>query len=333
MKSLAICIPTYKRPLLLKQCVLSAIRSAEGRPISVHIADDSLSDINDKVLNELSSQYPFVHVSKNEVNLGIDLNIQHVVDLCNADYAWLMGDDDQFMSDAVARMWDLLQNKEPTFIYANYAFVSEDHGRVLGIAWPDAPDGKVELPTFISNSLWRAGFIGGCVLHRKAFTATDPTPYKGTYYTHVGRIIDMLAANPRMLVVSEPSVANRAEGDDTFTWKKDSFGVFLGFERLCEVAAQRNPALKDVLMKAKAAYRHRLGYFSRKTVFRLRSQGGFDWHQYTTYVRGADVSPGVKRSLAFIACLPVGVAQLLARAYRSLRQRRSRAGDTRQAQP
>lgn len=95
MTSLGICIPTYKRPDFLRRCVLSAITSANGRPLRIFIADDSVSDINAALLLELTTVHPFVQVNRNQRNLGIDANIQRVVDLCDCDYAWLIGEEDR----------------------------------------------------------------------------------------------------------------------------------------------------------------------------------------------------------------------------------------------
>ena len=46
VKTLSICIPTYRRPALLERCVRSVISSAADRPIEIVVADDSVSDIN-----------------------------------------------------------------------------------------------------------------------------------------------------------------------------------------------------------------------------------------------------------------------------------------------
>lgn len=71
MTTLGICIPTYRRPDFLRRCVLSAIASAEGQPLRIFIADDSMSDINTPVLSELTAAHPFVQVHQNAKNLGI----------------------------------------------------------------------------------------------------------------------------------------------------------------------------------------------------------------------------------------------------------------------
>lgn len=177
--------------------------------------------------------------------MGIDDNIQQAVDLCDCDYAWIVGEDDYFLPGSVQRVHDLLQETSNAFIFANYAYVGDDGSRLLGRAL-DEPDVELVGADFVAKILWAAGFIGACIVDRRRWGGTDAAPYKGTYYTHVGRICELLARwGESVRIVSEPCVANRVEGTDTFTWKRDSYGVFFGFRAMCESVAFQCPALAD----------------------------------------------------------------------------------------
>ena len=116
MTTLGICIPTYKRPDFLERCVMSAIKSADSRPIKIFISDDSCSNTNDFVIDKLTSLYNFIVINRNQNNQGIDQNIQTVVDMCNCDYAWLIGEDDEFVFDGIKKMYDLIQDTSLPFI-------------------------------------------------------------------------------------------------------------------------------------------------------------------------------------------------------------------------
>jgi glycosyltransferase involved in cell wall biosynthesis len=326
MKTLAICIPTYRRPEMLERCILSAIAAAGSRPISICIADDSVTDANVAVLSRLQKVHPFIRWQRNPKNLGIDRNIQVALAMSESDHAWLIGEDDLFLAGSVARMHELIQHRDEPFIFSNYLYVTEDHQRILGAALVDAPDGEQPAREFIVESLWSTGFIGGCVLRCDAWETTDGASYDGTYFTHVGRIVDLLAGHPVVHVSSRPAIANRSQGADTFTWKKDSFGVFLGFERMCSAAAQKHPALSDALAQATRNYRRRFAYFSVKSTFRLRSQGAFDLRQFRAHVAGCRIEPWRKAWMLFLALTPRVVLVPFASAYVALveRQRRRR---------
>ena len=123
-----------------------------------------------------------------------------------------------------------------------------------------------------------------------------------------------------------PAVANRAQGDDTFTWKKDSFGVFLGFERMCQLGAQRHPALRPVIERAADTYRRKFAYFSIKTTFRLRSEGAFDLRQFRVHLARCRIEPWRKAWLLGLALMPRALLKPLARAYVAHLERRRRLG-------
>jgi glycosyltransferase involved in cell wall biosynthesis len=236
MKTLAICIPTYRRPALLERCLRSALASAQDRPISVIVADDAVSDANVEVMTRVTAEHPNVQWHRNPNNLGIDDNIQRAVELCTADFAWLVGEDDTFVAGAVAAMVDRLQHLDVPFVFANYRYVDDSMERELGTALPTAADGTMPCGPFLEQWLWAVGFLGACVVCKSAWNITSAQPYRGTYYTHVGRIVEMLAREPSVAIVAQPCVCNRVEGQDTFSWKTDSYGVFFGFVAMCRSA-------------------------------------------------------------------------------------------------
>jgi glycosyltransferase involved in cell wall biosynthesis len=247
VKTLSICVPTYRRPALLERCVRSAVASAGDCPIEIVVADDSVSDVNAATMQQLSREFAFVRWIRNERNLGIDDNIQHAVDLTGTDYAWLIGEDDLFLPGAVARMHARIQSGEQAFVFANYHYVDVDPAVVLGTALSEPLPPTMSRDEFISNHLWATGFIGGCVVRKSDWSRTDPAPYKGTYFTHVGRIAEILSRQQTVAIESRPAIANRAEGADTFTWKHDSYGVFTGFLTMCKQVSTRVPELASVL--------------------------------------------------------------------------------------
>jgi glycosyltransferase involved in cell wall biosynthesis len=323
MITLSICIPTYRRPAMLKRCLLSAIDSAEGRAIKIFVADDSVSDINIEVLSDMRAKFPFVHWEVNAVNLGIDENIQRVLAMSDCDYAWMIGEDDVFLPGAIANMFDLVQTASYPFIFSNYQYVNEDHSRILGLALPDVPGGQHNAREFIEHSLWSVGFLGSCVLRRDVLARTSGAAYRGTYFTHVGRVVDILASSPDLYVSAKPGIANRAQGDDTFTWKKDSFGVFLGFERMCSIAAAANPSIAPSISAAARNYRAKFAYLSVSTTFRLRSEGAFDLRQYRVHIKTLDIEPWRKMWMLGLAVVPRVLIKPVASAYVAYKRART----------
>lgn len=320
MTTLGICIPTYKRPDFLRRCVLSALEAAGDRPVRVFIADDSMDATNTALYRELAEFSDRVVISRNPVNLGIDDNIQRAVDLCDSDYAWIVGEDDYFLPGSVQRVHDLLQQSSSAFVFANYVYVSDDGGRVIGQAL-DEPPAQMSGLDFVASHLWAAGFIGGCIVDRQRWAATSPAPYKDTYYTHVGRICELLAELGAVVhIVSEPSVANRVDGTDTFTWKHDSYGVFFGFQAMCAAVARQFPAIAGQAQNAATVMEHRYQWLSLRVAMRLRSELGYDKAQYSRYLATHIRNPIKRLALYLISVTPPRVMRSLVSGYRRLRR-------------
>jgi glycosyltransferase involved in cell wall biosynthesis len=320
MKTLAICIPTYRRPTLLERCVRSALTSALGRPISIVVADDAMSDDNVLTMTRLTAEHPNVYWHRNTSNLGIDDNIQNVVDLCRSDFAWLIGEDDTFTAGAVAAMFDRLQHLDAPFVFANYRYTDQSMQRELGTALPLSVSISMPCRLFIEQHLWAVGFIGACMVRKTSWDATAPAPYHGTYYTHVGRIAEMLASQTAVTLVSEPCVCNRVEGDDVFTWKKDSYGVFFGFVAMCRRVGERIPALAESMVRAAAAMERRHRWLSLRVALRLRSENAFDRAQYDKYLRHWPMSGLKKQLLLWVSVAPPAFFRPLVALYRSVRR-------------
>lgn len=299
MKTLGICIPTYRRPEFLRRCVLSAFESAGDRKINVFIADDSMDETNQTLYAELQMQFDSLIICHNIANLGIDDNIQNAVNICDCDYAWLVGEDDYFLPGAVKRVYDLLQVDSPIFVLVNYVYGGDKSEILLGQALEAVPS-RMDATDFIAHNLWAAGFIGACIVDRRRWERTSTIPYKNTYYTHVGRICELLSTcSEPLTVVAEPCVVNRVEGIDTFTWKHDSYGVFFGFCAMCRAVAKHCPAFRNAAATAIQVMTNRYGWLSIRLAMRLRSELGYDHAQYRRYLR-PHISNPLRRLVFFL---------------------------------
>ena len=218
------------------------------------------------------------------------------------------------------RVHDLLQHTSNPFVFANYVYVGDDGGRVIGQAL-DAPPVQVPGGDFVACHLWAAGFIGACIVDRRRWGDTSPAPYKGTYYTHVGRICELLAAPGAVVhIVAEPCVANRVDGTDTFTWKHDSYGVFFGFKAMCATVARQFPSIAGQAQEAAEVMEHRYHWLSLRVAMRLRSELGYDKRQFTRYLASHIRNPFKRLAFYLISIAPPAMIRSLVTAYRRLRR-------------
>jgi len=135
-------------------------------------------------------------------------------------------------------------------------------------------DTTVTADQLIRRHLWSAGFMGACLFELRSWRRVASNRYHGTYYAHVGHIVEMLERPDRPVrILGAPLVANRAECPEWFTWRTDALGVFFGFERMCAIASSVVPALAPALDEAALAYRGKQRYLSPRSMARMRADG------------------------------------------------------------
>lgn len=279
---LGVCIPTYKRPEQLERTVRSVIRSGREHGIPIYITDDSCDGTNDNVISKLQQEYSFIHHVRNPNNLGIDGNIRRCAEVCTSRYAWILGEDDRLVSGAVSTMLACLEKTGSSFpyYYVNYVSVDEDvsfvlHERSLQL------DGDNAMPTaeFYARHAWSMGFLGACVVDAERWRSTSPEPYLGTWYAHVGVIMEMCREG-EVYLVAEPLVLNRCGTPRTFTWTGSAFDVLGGWKKLADMLEPQFG--KETCNASVASYQAAHGTNSVKLLCYLRADGAFGFSKLRT---------------------------------------------------
>lgn len=232
--TLGVSIPAYKRPEQLLETVRSVVASGREFGIPVFITDDSMDGTNDSVLDLLRAEYPHIQVFRNEKNLGVDANILRSVDVNTCRYAWLLGEDDRLVSGAVASVLRVLEQEGAPFVYVNYSSTNADFTKTLKpVSLRLQTRVRVSSDQFWRKYAWSAGFIGACVVRKKDWDNTNRTQYLGTWFAHVGTIMD-LCHGQEIPMIPEPLVQNRCGSTELFTWTSSMMDVLDGWRRLCE---------------------------------------------------------------------------------------------------
>lgn len=322
---LGLCIPTYKRPDQLSACVSSIIRAAGPHRIPIFIADDSTDDTNTEVIRQLQARYPFIMHDRNPRNLGIDRNILRSVDLCTCRYAWMIGEDDRLVPEAIETVLPLLENarEELPFVYVNYASVDETLTLVLREqSLPLAHDTTVPAESFLPSYAWSIGFIGACIVNRTLWGTVDRTPYLDTYFAHVGMILEYMKGRVFHLT-ARSLVLNRCGRASIFTWTGNAFDVMYGWARMTkalephyghEVCARSNRRMDQAHGTGTLLW---YGY--------LRADRAYTLACYHTYVRPQSGIPPLRKAGAWlIALTPPAAFQAVRLILTALRKRTCR---------
>lgn len=302
---LGICIPTYKRPDQLSACVKSIIAAAAPFEVPIFISDDSADATNKQVLVELSNDYPYIFITTNEKNLGIDKNILQSVNICKCEYAWMIGEDDRLQADGIETIMPLLDKHsgdEWPFFFVNYASVDADIKLYLKEQALEIDEDIIE-PTdmFLSQHSWAAGFVGGCIVNTKLWNTINQKRYVGTYFAHVGTILEMLH-NSKVYLVARSLVLNRCGEPRLFTWSDSTFNVAGGWKEMMTLLESTYPP--QLCQQAIKQFEKAHGLYSFRFLCYARADYAYRLKDYNEFLKPLYHSITYRSIAKLIACTP-----------------------------
>lgn len=322
---LSVCVPVFRRPALLRKCLISLIAAIGDENVPIVISDDSGDDTNAAVIADARRSYSRIEWHRNPSTLGIDRNILLAVSQTESDYAWVLGEDDLITPRSIGVMLGLLSSSSPAFLFVNYSYVSNDYGYYLRRRVVDmSTDLNITARQFTQEYAWAMGFIGSCVVRKASWMPREE--FIGTYYAHVGSILSAVS-NEQVTMIAEPLVLNRAENNRSFSWADKAFDVFFGWERMLTALHQLNPYfdLKTAVRNSEVLFRHR----SLAWLVSKRADGVYD-RQVLAKDRRIGCESRTRRGLAFlIAISPPIMCRAIKFMFRDVPRlaRRERIGD------
>jgi glycosyltransferase involved in cell wall biosynthesis len=117
----SICIPTYNRARHLANCLrsLESSGATPGVDFEICVSDNGSTDDTQEVVRAAQERLP-IRYRRNETNQGIPRNFLAVVDMAQGEFAWLLGDDDLLVPNAIAELRALIgAHPDVDFFYVN----------------------------------------------------------------------------------------------------------------------------------------------------------------------------------------------------------------------
>ena len=71
MKTIGICIPTYKRPDFLRRCLASIIDQADGLPVQIFVASIRPAKVDCRQLSQSNSRLPWMSLNRPRTQVTI----------------------------------------------------------------------------------------------------------------------------------------------------------------------------------------------------------------------------------------------------------------------
>ena len=105
--AISVCVPTYRRPVLLERCLRSILAQTFG-DFEVVVADNASPDGTADVVSGFSD--PRIRYHRNETNIGPFPNMNKAIALANADLICVAHDDDQYLPEFLTQQVELLRS-------------------------------------------------------------------------------------------------------------------------------------------------------------------------------------------------------------------------------
>ena len=122
---LSICIPTYNRADLLRECLecLAAEITPFGDEVELIVSDNCSTDRTRDVVEQMSKKAK-IRYNRNNTNLGCAGNIKILVEqLATGEFCWLIGDDDIVRKGAIPKVLNIIKlHPEFNYIFMNIHF-------------------------------------------------------------------------------------------------------------------------------------------------------------------------------------------------------------------
>jgi len=119
---LSFAIPTWNRAEELEECLKNIVAEIQrsNANVEIFVSDNGSTDSTPQVLEKYSQKYNFIRYSRNEHNLGFDLNLINAIENSRGKYVWTFSDDDIIAEGSINKIIDVINKYDPSYIALNY---------------------------------------------------------------------------------------------------------------------------------------------------------------------------------------------------------------------
>jgi abequosyltransferase len=221
---LTIAIPTYNRADYLDRCLHSIfIQLVPETSICVKIFDNCSTDTTEEVVKKFTDSDIRILYTKNEKNIGPDLNIGQCYYTSTSKYTLVFGDDDVFLEGALAYLMKVLDREEEFgLVFLNYYSFKKDF-------ITEKPKTKIFNSSYLLDRNfimkivgYRIGFISANIVNNSAINKDEIINNVGTYFNHLFPILGSVKKSYPNVYIGKYLIAQQIGNSENF----DFFKVF-----------------------------------------------------------------------------------------------------------
>lgn len=218
---LSICIPTYNRRIFLQRLLDSLLPQvvACSVPVEVFITDNASSDTTQEFCEELCTKYEFLRYSRNEKNLGPDLNISKAYIEARGRFVWVFSDDDFIRDGALHPISSLLElNHDAGLVHVSHTTDSNDIPMEIVYKLTTSQD------LFSKKVGINVTFISGIIVNKQSLEneKINFSTYDGLYLIQLSWVLRCLIIGHKFIQIENKYVIAEADNSGGYRF----FNVF-----------------------------------------------------------------------------------------------------------
>jgi glycosyltransferase involved in cell wall biosynthesis len=257
MPELTIAVPTYDRNRLLLRGVSGLLPQLDSR-CRLLILDNHSPEPVEQTLAAVLAQYPGVdcRIVRHPHNIGGNANIVRCFELCETEWLWVLGDDDEVDPQAIATIFEVIA-ADPGLLYANFA--AEGHPRSRDFVTTGPEDFARGIDAFLHSN-----FISTCLFNHARIKPQIHFGYQFAYSCAPQFLMVLMSLGPRdrclfssKYIVHWAIAAPEQQGPLSMAW--------LGFMIILE--APLRPALRRLAATAITGERPALRVLARVAFY------------------------------------------------------------------
>jgi glycosyltransferase involved in cell wall biosynthesis len=192
---LTIGIPTFNGAGSILDAVESCLESivfSESEDIEILVVDNCSTDDTYQIVTRFVENHPgVVRIIRNEQNIGLDRNIDRVVESSKGQYVKLLGDDDVVSRDFVKSIQEVIKNQAFDVLLNNFLPFDQrkEHRNLCGV---QISQYRSDL-NILLNSGGISGQIAAITFNKNSYLAIDAKSAQGTNHKFLFVLVILVA--------------------------------------------------------------------------------------------------------------------------------------------
>jgi len=306
--SLSIAIPTYNRAQYLDYSLSINIPLARKFDVPIYISDNHSSDETFEIVKKWMKIYDYLFYSKNEGNLGPDINFELSLKLPDTNYVWLIGDTTKITQKVFESVF--MQSKEKYDL-----IILNEANRVKDLKSQLITDRNL----LLSKLGWHLTQIACVVFSKELIQNTNFSSYRDTRFIHVGVVFDFLSNRDKFIAKWNHDLSTdmlRIRNVPKISWQEDTLDIWL---RKWPNFVFSLPTNYSLVSKKQMIITHNYNtnIFGFKSLMFLRSKGFYSFNHFLSYKKFLKVALGriLIAEFLFVAFLPSNFVKFLIKFY------------------